>query len=264
MAVGCGGDSDAGGEVTDSSRPTTTATSPSAGTGPQAQRVVLGREVYLQAGCDACHGENAEGTRIAPALPGHSRDQLRKQVRAPLATMPAYPESQISDDDLESLADYIASLPRPKRHVEPVDLSEAVATHHWLAISALTDENRAEALHHVSHITNLVRGRQRERMQEVRRLIRAGQFHEAEHEVEEMLAGQADPGLSAKQLHLRLALGAAEADQSAEVRHQLVHFRSLVSGSDVATAESLIAALSAGEMHEVEDGIRRLLELPHE
>jgi mono/diheme cytochrome c family protein len=55
-----------------------------------------GREAYLAAGCGACHGQNAEGTDVAPSLAGHTAEQVRQQVRSPLAQMPAYPVEQLS------------------------------------------------------------------------------------------------------------------------------------------------------------------------
>ena len=271
VVAGCGGDGETGnqadtGAQTDTSSTTATTgtqTAPEPGADAEGATSTLGREVYVQAGCGACHGQNAEGTTIGPALPGHSRDQVRHQVRAPVATMPAYSAAQISDEDLDNLAEYIATLPRPEKHVEPVDLNLNVATHHWLALDALAHENRAEALHHVDHIIEVVTGDQLARMQDVRRLITAGRLHDAEHVVEEMLAGEADPKLTPSQLHLRLALSAVEAGRNANVRHHLGHVRDLSSGATRRTVNQLLSALKAGEQHEVEDGIRRLLGLPH-
>ena len=59
-----------------------------------------GQALYIAAGCGACHGQNAEGTDIAPSLAGHTSRQVHQQVRSPLAQMPAYPEEQLPDDDL--------------------------------------------------------------------------------------------------------------------------------------------------------------------
>lgn len=47
-----------------------------------------GEQLFQTTGCAACHGLSAEGSTIAPALPGHSADQVRRQVRSPLGTMP--------------------------------------------------------------------------------------------------------------------------------------------------------------------------------
>jgi len=74
---------------------------PGPGTSP------TGREVYLNAGCSACHGLSAEGTDIGPSLAGHTAEQVHQQVRSPLAQMPAYPAvAQLSDEDLDQVAGY--------------------------------------------------------------------------------------------------------------------------------------------------------------
>src|SRR5215207_808204 len=62
--------------------------------------VAAGRKVYLDAGCSACHGMNAEGTDVGPSLAGHTAEQVHQQVRSPLAQMPAYSQEQLSDEDL--------------------------------------------------------------------------------------------------------------------------------------------------------------------
>ena len=82
-----------------------------------------GREIYLAAGCGACHGQKAEGTDVGPSLAGHTAEQVHQQVRSPLAQMPAYPVEQLPDDDLEAIAGYIAGLAPMEEHVEPVRLS---------------------------------------------------------------------------------------------------------------------------------------------
>ena len=48
----------------------------------------LGQELFVSKGCAACHGQNAEGSAIAPALPGHSKQMVKRQVRTPRFQMP--------------------------------------------------------------------------------------------------------------------------------------------------------------------------------
>ena len=72
--------------------------------------VAVGRQLYIDKGCAVCHGQNGEGTDIAPALPGHNEEQVKRNVRSPVGNMPRSSPEQISDDELEMIADYIGSL----------------------------------------------------------------------------------------------------------------------------------------------------------
>jgi mono/diheme cytochrome c family protein len=218
-----------------------------------------GREAYLAAGCAACHGQNAEGTDVGPSLAGHTAEQVHQQVRSPLAQMPAYPVEQLSEDDLELIAEYVAGLKPAKEHVEPVKLSEALAVHHWMAISAIAVGDRGDALHHVGHIIETVKGEHLQAMREARRHLRAGELHEAEHLIEEMLAGKAKPELSRERLSLRLALTAVDQRDREEAIHQIRHFLELAKGENRKRGEAALTHLRAGDLHEAEHGIADLL-----
>ncbi len=67
---------------------------------------------WVQAGCGACHGVNAEGAS-APALTGEefSYDEFERVVRGGEEGMPAYSTSQISDTDLQRMYDWLMALP---------------------------------------------------------------------------------------------------------------------------------------------------------
>lgn len=223
-----------------------------------------GSEVYLAAGCGACHGQNAEGTDVAPALAGHTAEQVHQQVRDPLAQMPAYPVEQLSEDDLETIAGYIAGLEPTEEHMEPVRLSEALAVHHWMAISAIAAGDRGDALHHVGHIIEAVKGEHLEAMKEARKHLREGDLHEAEHLIEEMLAGKAEPELSRERLSLRLALSAVDQRDREEAIHQLRHFLEFAQGGDRRKGEAVLAHLRAGDLHEAEHTIAGLLGIERE
>ncbi|HEU6444519.1 MAG TPA: cytochrome c [Gaiellaceae bacterium] len=218
-----------------------------------------GREVYLAAGCGACHGQNAEGTDVAPPLAGHTAEQVHQQVRNPLAQMPAYPVEQLSDDDLEAIVGYIAGLKPAEKHMEPVRLSEVLAVHHWMAISAIAARDRGDALHHVGHIIEAVKGEHLEAMKEAREHLREGDLHEAEHLIEEMLAGKAEPELSRERLSLRLALTAVDQHDRKEAIHQIRHFLELAKGADRQKGQAVLAHLRGGDLHEAEHGIADLL-----
>jgi len=218
-----------------------------------------GRQVYVEAGCSACHGLNAEGTDVGPSLAGHAAAQVHQQVRSPLAQMPAYAEAQLSDEDLEKIALYIAGLEPMEEHMEPVKLPEVLAIHHWMAISGITAGDRGDALHHVGHIIEMVEGEHRETMEKAGALLREGDLHEAEHLIEEMLAGKAKPELTLAQLSLRLALTAVDQRDREEAIHQMRHFLERARGAERKKGEAVLAHLREGDLHGAEHGIADLL-----
>jgi len=223
-----------------------------------------GREVYLNAGCSACHGLNAEGTGVGPSVAGHTAEQVHQQVRSPLAQMPAYSQAQLSDADLDKIAVYLVGLEPMEEHAEPVKLSEVVAIHHWMAISAITAGDRGDALHHVGHIIQRVKGEHRETMERARALLRKGDLHEAEHLIEEMLAEKAKPELTLAQLNLRLALTAVDQRDRAEAIHQIRHFLEREKGAEREKGEAVLAHLREGDLHGAGHGITDLLGIEQE
>ena len=70
-----------------------------------------GQIVYM-ANCQQCHPGGAEG--LGPSLNDKPLPHLaiRAQVRAGLGAMPAFDASEISDADLQALADYVVRLRR--------------------------------------------------------------------------------------------------------------------------------------------------------
>ncbi len=219
-----------------------------------------GHDLFLQAGCGSCHGDNAQGTQIALALPGHSEEVVMRQVRAPLDKMPSYSQEQLSDEGLHEIAEYIASLAPTEMHMEPVKLSDVVSLHHWMALSAIEAGNLDDALHHVDHIIQLVKGKHLAVMKEAREHLEAGDTHEAEHLIEDMLAGNAKPDLTLSALHLKLALAAVEADDVEDAVHHTRHFLKLARGHDKSDGREVLAALERGDLHEAEDELEHLLE----
>lgn len=62
--------------------------------------------------CRECHGSNGEGG-FGPDLAGRglTRAQFIRAVRKPWGIMPAYPDTQINDRDLDDIAAFIKTLP---------------------------------------------------------------------------------------------------------------------------------------------------------
>ena len=237
------------------STPTATPT-PDATLSPAEQ----GARLYALKGCSACHGLGAEGSDIAPALPGHSAEQVRRQVRSPLGTMPAFGAERISDQELDLLAAYVESLEGSGSHTEPT-LGDAVAIHHWMALTALAGERADEAMHHVGHAIALIEDAgHRQQMEAVLASLESGQLHDAEHEIEEMLAGTAEPELSPSELHLQLALGATQAHDGPEAVHHLEHFAAEAGETGSEGASEALEHIEAGELEEAGHEIAELIE----
>ncbi len=83
---------------------------------PEAERLLsLGHELFVSKGCAACHGQDAEGTGIAPPLAGHTSAQVKRQARAPLGIMPVFPPDKLSNDELEAIVEFIVGTVRRAR-----------------------------------------------------------------------------------------------------------------------------------------------------
>ena len=63
-----------------------------------------GQRLFATKGCAARHGPMAKGSAISPALFEHSADQIARQLRAGLGSMPIYPPAKISDPELDEIA----------------------------------------------------------------------------------------------------------------------------------------------------------------
>ena len=225
--------------------------------------VAAGRQLFLSKGCASCHGHDAEGTTVAPALPGHTALQFELQVRSPLAQMPAFSEIQISNEELEQIAAYIVSLALAAGHIEPIAMEDVVAMHHWMALSALAADNLEEAEHHVTHIIELVQEdtEHLHQMEEVLEALQAGDVHRAEHPIEAMLAGTAEPNLTPTEMHLRLALVGLEATNINDARHHMEHFIEESSGADKSTGQEILDFLEEGNLLDARYEMEELLGL---
>lgn len=228
---------------------------------PAIQALPAGQQLFIIKGCAACHGRDAEGTDIAPALVGHSENQVRRQVRAPVGLMPVFSPDKVTNDDLEEIAGYIGSLGGGHLHQTPAAAADALAQHHWMALFALKDESGAEAAHHIDHINQLVLGDHLARMQESLRLIEEGALHDAAHLIEGMIAGTAVPDVTEPAMHIRLALSSTAVEEPEDARHHLEHFLSLVqpNSREAETAAAAIALLEAGELTEAGHAISDLV-----
>ncbi|MGI9258955.1 MAG: c-type cytochrome [Gammaproteobacteria bacterium] len=86
-----------------------------------------GEERYVASGCAVCHGAAGQGNELGPRLAdsGQSVEAFVNYVRNPVWTMVAYPEDAISDDDLDAVHGWLASVEAPRL---PVGNAERGAT----------------------------------------------------------------------------------------------------------------------------------------
>ena len=68
----------------------------------------IGRRLFVQKGCVACHGGNAEGG-MGPRLAGTALtlEEVERQLRSPRGQMPVYPESRLSAEELRAIYAYL-------------------------------------------------------------------------------------------------------------------------------------------------------------
>lgn len=250
LGVACGEE-----EVTPTPTPAETLTPT-----PTPDLAAEGRQQYIAKGCASCHGQNAEGTDIAPALPGHNEEEVKRQVRFPMGNMPSSDSESISDDELELIAHYIQSLEYAEEHYEPMATEDTLAIHHWMALYATDSNNADEAAHHVRHIIGLLTDTQHiAQMEEGLVALQEGEFHEASHDIENMLVGTADPGLDSKNLHLRMALAAFGADDLEDASHHIRDFITLATGDEKERGEEALDLLEQGNIHDAQHEVEELL-----
>lgn len=225
-----------------------------------ADPVLRGQMVFNTVGCVACHGENGQGTEIAPALPGHTETQLRRQVRAPVGIMPVFSPEKLPEDQLDALVAYITSMQGSHAHQRAGgDVAGEVQMHHWIALSAIEDGAVDEAIHHVGHIIELTEADHQARMQGVLSDLEAGRPHDAAHVIEEMLAGVLEDGLTAASMQLKMALSSARVGNAEAAAHHVEHFDEAASGADHEAGEAVLSAIQAGDLEEAEHEIVAML-----
>lgn len=223
-----------------------------------------GARLFLTNGCSTCHGQDAIGSDVAPALPGHTEDQVVRQVRSPVGRMPAYSQSQISDAELDLIADYIVSLGGGGEHQEPVSLGddEVIAMHHWMALDAIQADNLTEASHHLDHVIEMIHESAHVSvMEEIEQAVTSGELHDAEHLLEGHLAGSFEPDLGLGTLHGRLVVAALATGETDDAKHHLEHMLANPDDTGLSdVAEAAIEKIDAGEAEEAEHLIEDALE----
>jgi mono/diheme cytochrome c family protein len=190
-----------------------------------ADLVTTGEQLFVEKGCSACHGVDGVGTDFAPAMPGHTELQVRRQVRGPIGIMSVFGPEAISSAELDALVDYVTSLSGGHAHGDGSanPTSDELLGHHLMAITALEGDNTTEAQHHIEHILGIVDGEHLVLMQHADELASDGETHEAQHLIEAMVADVTTPDEDLGTLHLKLALSSLRVGDSDGADHHLDH-----------------------------------------
>ena len=218
-----------------------------------------GQKLFVSKGCSVCHGQDGQGTAIAPAMPGHSLAIVKRQVRAPVGVMPLFSPDEISNEELEQIAEFIASLPAGHMHMREVDVGREVALHHWMALLSLEEGEIIEGIHHVEHIIGLVQGAHLARMQEVLQQLQEGEVHDGTHGIQDMLAGTAEQDLSLGEMHLQMALSGLRVEDVEGASHHLGHFLEVATENQTQQAQAILDAIHGLEFENAEHEIEELL-----
>ncbi|MCZ7574239.1 MAG: c-type cytochrome [Ardenticatenaceae bacterium] len=99
-------------EVTPPASPAAPASSSEGAQSEAVSDIDQGAQLFQSKGCIACHGPGAQGTALAPSLVGKTAEEVRRQVRTPKKQMPPFSIAMLSDNELETIIQYIESLSR--------------------------------------------------------------------------------------------------------------------------------------------------------
>lgn len=84
--------------------------------------LAVGKQLFIEKGCAACHGPNAQGTPGYPAVAGFPQSHTKEQVRNPHHRMPRFMPEQVSDEELDMITEYVESLVEPSlKIISPAD-----------------------------------------------------------------------------------------------------------------------------------------------
>jgi mono/diheme cytochrome c family protein len=234
-----------------------------------------GLVTFRSVGCAACHGDNGEGG-IGPALPGHTEDQVFRQVRSPIGdVMPPFPVTILSDDDVRNISAWIGTLgddmvmvhaeEAEGGHDEP-EMSSTQIAHLRLLLTSVEAENTGDAIRHVEHLAR--HGAEPELLDLAAAIeadLRAGRPHDAEAKALEALGPLAAEEFDAISAHLGMALSANERGEDLDVEF---HLSKAVEASVGHDHEALLKNLlddwrSGTDRHVVIDALYEALKLDH-
>lgn len=72
--------------------------------------VALGKQLFVSNGCAGCHGIDAHGSIIGPAIAGVTAEKLRVKTNVGPKGMLPYAPGALSDQDLAAIAAYLQAM----------------------------------------------------------------------------------------------------------------------------------------------------------
>ena len=139
--------------------------------------------------CGECHSEDGTGTDEAPAVLGHTTDQILQQVRTPEGDMDAIPADKLSDADLALIAQFVASLGGEEAHpaIEPTEEERVHLEAAFDAIKDYENMDRQAATTHLEQAVALATGDAAELYEDMLASVKAEKAGNARHELKELL-----------------------------------------------------------------------------
>jgi len=139
--------------------------------------------------CGECHSEDGSGTDEAPAVLGHTADQILQQVRTPEGDMEAIPADKLSDADLALIAQFVASLGGEEAHpaIEPTGEERVHLEAAFEAIEDYENMDRETAITHLDQAVALATGDAAELYEDMLASVKAEKAGNARHELKELL-----------------------------------------------------------------------------
>ncbi|MFV1960956.1 MAG: cytochrome c [Acidimicrobiia bacterium] len=248
---------------------------PVSGQGALSVEAAAGRETFRTVGCSACHGDNGQGG-VGPAMPGHTEEQVFRQVRTPIGdVMPPFPVTILSDDDVRNISAWIATLgdemvmvhaeEAEGGHDEP-EMSSTQIAHLRLLLTSVEAENTDDALRHVQHLAR--HGAEPELLDLAAAIeadLVAGRPHDAEQKALEALGPAADEEFDVIAAHLGMALSANQRGEELDVGFHISTAAEASVGHDhEALLKKLLDDWRSGiDRHAVIDALYEALKLEH-
>lgn len=228
-----------------------------------------GYALYQSVGCAACHGQEGGGG-TGPALAGHNREQVFRQVRAPKGDiMPAFPPERLSDEDVEQIAAWIESLgdEMAMEHDEGEEFALTMneAAHLRLILDAIAAENEPNAIHHAQHLVDDAAPDILPVAEKLLADLQAGAAHDVEMQAGDILGPLANEGFDLISVHLGMILTALQRGNLADAEHHMASAVEAAASHDhAADLRRLQEDLRARrDVHAVIDQLYVLLGLPH-
>jgi hypothetical protein len=139
--------------------------------------------------CGECHGKDGTGTDEAPAVLGHTADEMAKQIRTPEGDMKAILPDKLSDADMAKIVQYASSLGGADAHPE-IKPTDEERVHLMAAYEAIKDHekmDRPAGINHLQQAIALATGEAADLYQDMLASIKAEKAGNARHELKDLL-----------------------------------------------------------------------------